>query len=249
VPAVDWALYLTGFHAERPGITEAVLARATETGVDPYGWVAEALPQDGRVVDVACGSGPLATRLGARWIGLDRSTEELARARRRAPGRVASGDAGALPVAGGAAAAVVCAMALMLVDPAGALAETRRVLAPGGRFVALLPAPGPLSPRDRLRYGRLLLALRRRRLPFPSDEALDRAGPRLLSAGLRLVADERRRFTLPIDDAAGAELFVRSLYLPAVPPARVARATAVARRWTGSTLGLPLRRVVAVAEP
>lgn len=241
----DWAPYLAGFHAERPGITEAVLTRATADGVDPYGWVAEALPDDGRVVDVACGSGPLAARLGARWMGVDSSSEELTRARRRAPGRVAPGDAAALPLADGAATAVVCAMALMLVDPVAALAEARRVLSPGGRFVALLPATGPLGLRDRLRHGRLLLALRQRRLPFPSDQALDRPGPILAAAGLGLVADERRRFSLPIDTAADAERFVRSLYLPAAPPERVARATAVARGWIGSTLGLPLRRLVA----
>ncbi|MGH9217537.1 MAG: nitrate/nitrite transporter NrtS, partial [Acidimicrobiales bacterium] len=37
--------YLAAFHHERPGITEAVLARArAEDGTNPYDWVAEALP-------------------------------------------------------------------------------------------------------------------------------------------------------------------------------------------------------------
>ena len=240
VPATDWGPYLRRFHRERPGITEAVLACASDGGTDPYAWVAEALPPTGVVVDVACGCGPLAPALGPRWVGVDVEPAELALARERAAGRVLRADAGALPVADGGAAAVVCAMALMLVDAAPVLAEIRRVLAPGGRLVALLPATGPLLARDRLRHGRLLLALRTRRLPFPGAGALD-------GSGFRVVADERRRFGLPLDDEAAADRFVRSLYLPATTARRAARARAVARRWVGSDLGLPLRRIV--AEP
>ena len=223
MPAPDWRSYLVRFHAERAGITEAVLTRAVDGDVDPYRWVAEAVPAGGAVVDVACGSGPLATALGPRWVGLDLSSAELDVARGRAAGRLQRAHAGALPVADGSAAAVVCALALMLVEPAPVLAEIRRVLAPGARLVALLPAGRPLTERDRLRYARLE------------------------GSGLRVVTDERRRFRLRIDDEATADLFVRSLYVPGAHPRRVARATAVARRWVGSELGLPLRRVV--AEP
>jgi SAM-dependent methyltransferase len=240
VPTPDWAAYLVRFHAERAGITEAVLSRARDGGTDPYAWVADAVPTGGLVVDVACGSGPLAGPLGHRWLGLDVSPAELALAHARAAGRLVQADAGDLPLAGGRAAAVVCAMALMLVDPAATLVEARRVLAPGGRMIALLPAGGPLTARGRFRYGRLLLALGHRRLPFPGTGEF--AG-----SGLHVVSDERRRFRLPIDDSAAADRFIRSLYLPGTGPRRLARATAVARRWVGSELGLPLRRIV--AEP
>jgi SAM-dependent methyltransferase len=241
VPAA-WGPYLAAFHAERPGITEAVLGRAAG---DPYGWVLEAVPDTGRVVDVACGSGPLASRTGGRWVGVDRAAEEVALARWRTPA-VARADATALPLADASAGAVVCSMALLLLEPLGAaLAEVRRVLAPGGRLVVLLPATSPLTLRDRLRYGRLLLALGQRHLPFPGSELLDRPGPLLAAAGLRLRGDARRRFAYPVDDPAGADRFVRSLYLPDVAPERAAAATAVARRWVGAELGLPLRRLVA----
>ena len=178
MPAPDWRSYLVRFHAERAGITEAVLTRAVDGDVDPYRWVAEAVPAGGAVVDVACGSGPLATALGPRWVGLDLSSAELDVARGRAAGRLQRAHAGALPVADGSAAAVVCALVLMLVEPAPVLAEIRRVLAPGGRLVALLPAGGPLTVRDRLRYGRLLIALGVRRLPFPGPAPRDGSSPR-----------------------------------------------------------------------
>ncbi len=243
-----WGPYLARFHAERPGITEAVLTRAAADGLDPYGWVLEALPTAGRVVDVACGSGPVAGRVDDRGVGVDRSAEELALARRHTAHAVARADAAALPVADGLAESVACTMALMLLDPVGAvLAEVRRVLAPGGRLVALLPATGPLGVRDRLRYGRLLVALRRPRLPFPGVDVLQHPEAVLGAAGLRITSDERRRFAFPIDDPGAAELFVRSLYLPDAGAGRTAAAMAVARRWIGSELGLPLRRLVAVA--
>lgn len=240
MPAPGWAAYLARFHAERAGITEAVLGRARDGSTDPYTWVVNALQDGGVVLDVACGSGPLADRLGSRWVGLDVSPTELALAHARAAGRVVQADAGDVPLAAGRAAAVVCAMALMLLDPAATLAEARRVLVPGGRLVALVPAGTPLTLRDRMRYGRLLLALGARRLPFPGPGEIE-------GHGLRVVADERRRFALPIDDEATADRFVRSLYLPGTTSRRTERAGAVARRWVGSELGVPLRRIV--AEP
>lgn len=61
-----WDGYLAAFHAERPGITEAVLGRArSDDGGDPYDWLTDALPDQGVVVDIACGSGPLAARVAA----------------------------------------------------------------------------------------------------------------------------------------------------------------------------------------
>jgi len=180
-------------------------------------------------------------------VGLDLSHAELAAARRQGASRVALADAAALPLADGSAGSVVCSMALMLVQPLDrVLAEVARVLRPGGVFVALLPSRHPLRPSDAMRYGRLLVALRKRRLVYPNDRALDDVGGLMGHHGLRLVDDHRRRFGCQITSPAVGVMCVRSLYLPDVEPARLAAGERVGRRWVGKQLGLPLRRLVAV---
>jgi SAM-dependent methyltransferase len=246
-----WTDYLATFHSERPGITEAVLVHArAEDGGDPYDWVAEALPGDGVTVDVACGSGPLASRTSSVWVGLDRSRAEARLAAAVAPGRVLLADAARVPVRLRGAGAVVGAMALMVVaDPEAAVAEMARLLAPGGRLVALVPATTPLTARDRARYARLLAALRLRRLPFPHPGALHDPRRLLTRAGLAVVSDERRRFVYPLAEPDDGLLLVRSLYLPGLTPRRHLSAEAVIRRWIGSSIGMPLRRLVATRPP
>ncbi len=98
----------------------------------------------GVVLDLACGTGRytrmLADHLGAdRVLGLDLSVAMLSRARAESPGlSFVRGSAQALPIRTGALSAVVSFGALHLFpDPAAALAEVGRVLAPGGRFVCL----------------------------------------------------------------------------------------------------------------
>jgi hypothetical protein len=55
----DWGGYLAQFHAQRSGITEALLSCATDTaGRTPYGWLAAVVPTRGSVLDLACGSAP-----------------------------------------------------------------------------------------------------------------------------------------------------------------------------------------------
>lgn len=242
-----WNDYLADFHAERPGITAAVLSAATAAdGGTPYDWAAETLPADSVVVDVACGSGPLATRIVRSWIGFDRSAFELARAAPVATGRIVLADAASAPVRTGGADVVVCSMALMLVDdPGAAVVEMARLLRVGGSLVALLPASSPLTARDRIRYVRLLGALRLRRLPFRHHHVLH--DPRLLlaTAGLGVVSTERRRFAYPLNSPDAAALLIRSLYLPDLDARRLRAAQRVTRRWTGSSIGIPLRRLVA----
>ena len=119
--AGPWQPYLAGFHAERAGISETVLRRARRADGDPYDWLRSALPDGGPVVDLACGSGPLAPRVGRRWLGVDRSPEEADLAADRARGRVVVGDASAVPLGSGCADAVVCSLALMLVEPLDAV--------------------------------------------------------------------------------------------------------------------------------
>ncbi len=242
-----WSDYLAAFHRERPGITEAVLARArAEDGRDPYDWVAEALHGDGVIVDVACGSGPLASRTSGVWIGLDRSWGELRLATTVAPGRVALADAARVPVRAHRAGGVVAAMALMVVDdPDTAVAEMARLLPPGGRLVALLPATAPLTARDRARYLRLLAALRLRRPPFRHPGVLHDPRGLFTRAGLTVTSDQRRRFAYALAEPNDGLLFVRSLYLPSLTRRRQHAAQRVTRRWIGPPIGIPLRRVVA----
>ena len=78
---VDWPAYLSAFHAERAGITKDVLEHALDTaGSTAYDWAAEPLAAE-TVLDLACGSAPMAVRVsGARYMGLDLSPAELAAA-------------------------------------------------------------------------------------------------------------------------------------------------------------------------
>ncbi|MGL5819080.1 MAG: class I SAM-dependent methyltransferase [Phycicoccus sp.] len=106
-------------------------------------WLAERAT--GRVLEVAVGTGLNLPhyRDDVVLTGVDLSPMMLARARVRAGAlhrtvELAEGDAAALPFADGSFDTVVCALALCSIpDPAGALAEMRRVLVPGGRLLLL----------------------------------------------------------------------------------------------------------------
>ncbi|HEV2087131.1 MAG TPA: class I SAM-dependent methyltransferase [Cryptosporangiaceae bacterium] len=239
----NWRGFLDRFHRARAGITERVLRAGPE---DPYAWLAAASPHaEGPVLDLACGSGPLA-EFFPQWVGVDTSPAELELAADRAPGRLVRADAGALPFASGSMAAVVSAMALQVITPLPiVLAEARRVLRPGGTLTAMVPASMPLGWRDRWRWARLFRALRIIRPPFPNAPADIAVG--LDSAGFAVVGEMARRFRFPVVDAAAAELLVESLYLPEVPDSRLHAARRIAARWTGSELGMPLRLLVARA--
>jgi demethylmenaquinone methyltransferase/2-methoxy-6-polyprenyl-1,4-benzoquinol methylase len=118
-----------------------------------------------RVLDLCCGSGDLcflAEELGAQRVtGADFTLPMLAVARRR---RIAGGrrsafvqaDALALPFAAGAFDVLTVSYGLRNVaDLPAALAEMRRVLAPGGR-VAILDFGKPDNPIARALYGAYL---------------------------------------------------------------------------------------------
>jgi SAM-dependent methyltransferase len=176
-----------------------------------------------------------------------RTASEVDLAAGVAPHRVALADATRLPVPTQGAEAVVAVRALMVVDdPDAAVVEMVRLVRPGGRFVALVPTAAPLPARDRLRYVRLLAALRLRRLPFPHPGVLHDPQRLLTRAGLADVTDQRRRFAYPLAETDDALRWVRSLYLPGVAPRRIRAAQRVARRWVGSSIGVPLRRIVGV---
>ncbi|OLB76178.1 MAG: hypothetical protein AUI14_19545 [Actinobacteria bacterium 13_2_20CM_2_71_6] len=102
------------------------------------------------MLDLACGNGPLWPRLPSRaYVGVDVSATELAAARDRGAGPLVRAWATALPLAGASVDVVLCSMALQVLTPLPAvLAETVRVLVPGGRLVATMPDRGPLRPAD-----------------------------------------------------------------------------------------------------
>lgn len=106
------------------------------------GIVQQRVPQNALVLDLATGTGDLARLVGeamprARVVGLDVSRGML-RAWRGGPAARGAGDMMALPVADGAADAVVAAYAFRnLPDCRRALADVRRVLRRGGLLVTL----------------------------------------------------------------------------------------------------------------
>jgi ubiquinone/menaquinone biosynthesis C-methylase UbiE len=97
-----------------------------------------------RVLDVACGTGIVACRIaatGAKVTGLDLTPAMLAQAKKRAESERVSvkwveGSAERLPFDDASFDLVTCQQGLQFVpDRARALAEMRRVIAPGGRAV------------------------------------------------------------------------------------------------------------------
>src|SRR4051794_21891958 len=104
-----------------------------------------------RVLDIACGTGNaalLAAAAGARVTGLDSAARLVDVARERVPdAEFVVGDALELPFEDGAFDVVLSVFGVIFVpDPARAIAEIVRVLAPGGRAVLSAWRPeGPIT--------------------------------------------------------------------------------------------------------
>jgi len=144
-----------------------------------------------RVLDLCCGTGVVAAAAGARGakiVGLDFSPAMLAEARRRHPYlRFEQGDAEALPFADASFDTVLSNFGIHHVPrPEKALAETWRVLRPGGRFAFTTWA----APEENIAWRLLFDAIRAHGDPNaantpPSGGTLGRpeAVTRLLEAG------------------------------------------------------------------
>ncbi len=179
------------------------------------------------------------------YVGLDLAPAELVLARRACPvHRFILGSAAALPLPTGSVGTVLSSAALQVLSPLDAvLAEVARVLAVGGTAVATMPDGGALTLGDRLRWGRLRLAVREP-LRFPNDAVLRDPSDLLAGHGLALLDDTSRRFGLPLPDPAVAAGLIDSLYLPDGGQRDRDRAVAAASRWVGDSIGISVRRLV-----
>lgn len=121
-----------------------------------------------RALDLGCGNGRFLAALAARGAevtGVDAYAASLGRARGKAPAAtLIAADVTRAPLPDASFDLVAALDVLEHVEPAGFLAEARRLLAPGGRLLLSVPAFASLwSERDRraghrLRYRRALLA-------------------------------------------------------------------------------------------
>ena len=143
--------HLRTVHQKHTGFTEeCAISCRDEVGRNSYEWLAELVPNNSsvRVLDLACGSGPLLKMLFDRnknlnLKGVDMCPEELALAKTRL---INSGTDFFVSKAQNLSAIsdnsidiVLCHWALTLMDPiAPVLDEVRRVLTSKGRFAALV---------------------------------------------------------------------------------------------------------------
>lgn len=238
------AAEIAAYHARRPGITERLLDRLLDdAGANPYEWLMAAIAGRRPVLDLACGSAPLAELVPGRYVGVDRSEAELAAAARTRPGvRLLRADAAALPLREGFAA-VSASMALMVLTPlARVLAEVARVLIPGGVLAATMPA---LAVADGDFHAAVLERLGRAGVSYP--EPLGDLTASLARAGLHVIGDEHRRYAFALNEAEDVRLLVESYYGTGADTTRAAALEVAARRATAvGSVGYALRRVVAV---
>lgn len=251
---VDWPAFLAAFHRDRPGIAEEVLSRAVSGEENPYRWLARAVsPDTGRVLDLACGSGPVSRAVAgaARTvIGLDLSPDELALARKRGPGPWVCGDARSLPFADESFDAVASSIGLVVVQPLDdVVSEIRRVLKPGGVMAAIAPALRPLAPKD-IRVLSRVTGYLRAKPQFPGPVELAGFTKTLEAHGMRMVEDARERYRYPIRTRAEAELLMNGLYLPNTRRSRIEAALEYLDRRIARKgridIAIPMRRLVAI---
>nr|WP_246425619.1 class I SAM-dependent methyltransferase [Streptomonospora nanhaiensis] len=177
----------------------------TPDGWEPpqYARVKPALlgPLAGEVVEIGPGAGVNLRYYGreVRWTGVEPNTVLHERIRRAAAGagftaRVAAGGAERIDAPDGSVDAVVGTLVLCSVaDPDRVLAEVRRVLRPGGRYVFVEHVAAPAATRTRRAQDALTPILRR--LPGGCRYNRD-TGAAIARAGFASVA--RDGFDLPL---------------------------------------------------
>ena len=151
--------HLRTVHQEHTGFTEVCASSCRdEAGRNSYEWLAELVPdnEDLRVLDLACGSGPLLKILFDRnknlnLKGIDMCPEELALAKTRlinsGVNLIESKAQNLTAINDNSIDIVLCHWALTLMDPiAPVLDEVRRVLTSEGRFAALVDGPMNTAP-------------------------------------------------------------------------------------------------------
>ena len=151
--------HLKTVHQNNAGFTEKCASSCRDkAGRNSYEWLAEIVPDvDGtRVLDLACGSGPLLKILYDRnkkfkLKGADISPEELELAKARLPkGSVDLFELKAqnlTAIDDNSVDVVLCHWALTLMNPiTPVLNEIRRVLSSGGKFAALVNGPMDAAP-------------------------------------------------------------------------------------------------------
>ena len=151
--------HLKTIHQEHTGFTEVCASFCRdETGRNSYEWLAELVPNNEslRVLDLACGSGPLLKILFDRnknlnLKGVDMCPEELALAKARlinsGVNLIESKAQKLTTIDDNSIDIVLCHWALTLMDPIlPVLDEVRRVLTSEGRFVALVDGPMSAAP-------------------------------------------------------------------------------------------------------
>lgn len=254
MPGPDWGSYLDGFHAERPGVSEAALSRALNGRHTPYHWLARAVSsRAAMVLDLACGAGAMSRELaapGRTIIGVDISAAELELAASRSAGPWVRADALRLPFADASVDAVTSSMGMVVVHPTGKLLEeTARVLKPGGLLAFMAPSVRPLSLAD-VRIGLRLAAALRSTPRFPGPLELTDFAALMRAHGLRKIEDRRELYHITVRSWADAELMVDALYLPTTSAARLEDGIRFLESQVMAQgevkLAVPMRRVVAM---
>lgn len=128
---IDYDREADGYDKSRGGEARATAAAAAIESLLPTGIRL--------LLDVACGTGVVTTRLyrpHRTVVGIDRSAGMITKAADRMPGRLALGDAAALPIGSGQVDAVLMIWLLHLVaDAERMIAEAARVLGPAGLLI------------------------------------------------------------------------------------------------------------------